>query len=291
MQERELARRTQHFFRDEVEWHCAHMTACECGICPLWNDYRISTLGGVREYESCKTLPDETPFFGGVWVDVIEEYSRLDLTYVGDTLPALSGLAKRVEIFKPGRYIAGLWGKDIAYLLAWNLAPNEENTHPLRTQAAGPSFSWIKAPRRVDWPYWSRDDPIKIMGKLQSVDCDLATANPYGEVLACSIQLRSRVICGRIFNDLVTEALAKYMETNPMSYGRFTDAEWGNVRRTWEDVVYLELYQVYKGKHVMALLLQKEAGERNVCTRLGVINRAPARWFDEHGVEEVITVV
>jgi len=305
MQERELARRVLHFFHDEVAWHCAELTSCECGVLPLESWYNISLLSSVPGLGQRDALSPKDTFFGDTWATIVMHYSALGITHVGDILPALSGMAKRVEIFKPGRYIAGLWEKDIAYLLTWTKQP--WTTEASRAQVDGPTFSWIKTRSCVIWRGNPRA-PSEVMCKLESVSCALATSNPYGEVSACSIQIRGRVICAHVFNGLVDAGIREEPHTYSMNVclddymtshaaGDFGVAEWEETRSTWYGVVCLELYytkQWVAGKEVEVahgLILQKKTSEEVMYTRLGVLHYGPVWWFDTHGQDEVVTIV
>jgi hypothetical protein len=206
LQERELARRVLHFLNDEVAWHCTEVTGCECGIVPWKKDYPVSPLTGIRDLEGNIGTDKET-CFGKAWAAIVESYSALGITHASDTLPALSGIARRVETVQPGRYIAGLWEKDIAYLLAWTLSGWTDNARESRAQVVGPTFSWITAPRSVGWKV--SGVPSRVVCKLESVKYELVTSNPYGELSNCSIQIRSRVISGTVLNGLVLKGIRR----------------------------------------------------------------------------------
>jgi hypothetical protein len=64
-------------------------------------------------------------------------YSELDLTVQSDRLPAIAGLARQVEPFSVGRYLAGLWSDSFYNGLLWEMKdyddpkPRPSNIPPL----------------------------------------------------------------------------------------------------------------------------------------------------------------
>jgi len=128
--------------------------------------------------------------FGEAWTEVLREYSRLEMTKKTDILLALSGLAKFVKHLIPGRYIAGLWERDIAFQLAWSINSPKTSIH--RNVLDGPSFSWVATNRLVYWgSYRSRYAPRCTF--VTSTN-RLATTNPYGDILASSITLTGLIL-------------------------------------------------------------------------------------------------
>jgi hypothetical protein len=53
------------------------------------------------------------------WHDIVADYSKLELSVDTDRLPAFSGLAKRAERQRSGRYLAGLWEDSLIEDLFW----------------------------------------------------------------------------------------------------------------------------------------------------------------------------
>lgn len=73
------------------------------------------------------------------WHEIVEHYSKLNLTKRTDRLPALSGLAHRMAPFL-GAYQAGLWRSSLFLDLAWRA----DRTSGYRSQEyIGPSWSWV----------------------------------------------------------------------------------------------------------------------------------------------------
>jgi hypothetical protein len=78
------------------------------------------------------------------WFEVVEEFSRLRLTRESDRLTALIGVATVFQSSLKCAYLAGLWEKDIARGLLWDLTRYENATSPVRRhrRSTMPSWSW-----------------------------------------------------------------------------------------------------------------------------------------------------
>jgi hypothetical protein len=84
------------------------------------------------------------------WLDVVEYYSRRDLTRQADRYHAISGLAARYQHRRPeDSYLAGLWQTTLAQDLCWTVetAVPTERDHD-RTPGS-PSWSWVTLPTRT----------------------------------------------------------------------------------------------------------------------------------------------
>lgn len=88
------------------------------------------------------------------WHNIVGEYSSCTLTKGADRLPALSGLAHRVEPFL-GNYLAGLWEKSLVLNLTWRveqLTPGLQRPQGYR----GPSWSWVSVKPGV--AFWTESE-------------------------------------------------------------------------------------------------------------------------------------
>jgi hypothetical protein len=137
--------------------------------------------------------------FGFDWSKIVSDYSHLNLTYATNVLPALSGIARSVEHLLPGKYIASLWERNIAYQLTWNLAyqdvPGNSYERPLhRPSPKRPTFSWISYSEPARFGFLSAK--YTPLSTLISSDVRLATADPRGRILSASICLKGPCILG-----------------------------------------------------------------------------------------------
>ncbi|KAK4167754.1 heterokaryon incompatibility protein-domain-containing protein [Cladorrhinum sp. PSN259] len=139
-QERFLSARVLHFSDEEIVWECRCAISCECGYLK-----RAGRLGNKRCQSSRQQITDA---FGedaniervlDAWLEVIEQYSVLEITRESDRFPALAGLAERFSepLLRGQRYLAGLWENDLWRGLTWKA---HESPHHRYEDA--PSWSW-----------------------------------------------------------------------------------------------------------------------------------------------------
>jgi hypothetical protein len=114
------------------------------------------------------------------WLQLVQSYSQLELTYKTDRLPALSGIASHVASKTKDVYVAGLWRDDIAAGLLWYVWPYQ----PVAPKYIAPSWSWASTGAT-----WTLDPTRRRFVHLTVVDVqsELATSNPYGEISAASL--------------------------------------------------------------------------------------------------------
>jgi hypothetical protein len=78
------------------------------------------------------------------WLDIVEEYSRLRLSYESDRLPALTGVATVFERKINSQYLAGIWENDVARGLLWDVTRFQRIQPQKRIQrhSSAPTWSW-----------------------------------------------------------------------------------------------------------------------------------------------------
>jgi len=84
--------------------------------------------------------------------NIVSEYSRLDLSYAKDKLPAISGIAKQLKSTSGpelGDYLAGLWERNIELDLLWHVTGSSpiylRRPHP----RSAPSWSWASVGNQI----------------------------------------------------------------------------------------------------------------------------------------------
>jgi hypothetical protein len=150
-QEQFLSRRSLHFTRHELVWVCLEKHACECGR--LQKPKRNISAGSDEAQK-------------GSWETIIQTYSKRALTKPSDRLPALAGVAARYSMAtpnpeSPGRYLCGLWERDLVFLLCWravaNPLPRGEASEPM------PTWSWAAVPGPVTYGYSPFVDSVEVV--------------------------------------------------------------------------------------------------------------------------------
>ncbi|KAJ8060715.1 hypothetical protein OCU04_011020 [Sclerotinia nivalis] len=117
---------------------------------------------------------------------MIEDYSRRNLSYPSDKLPAFSGIAALIHKTLGGHYLAGIWSKFFRENLLWyKEVLKASHTKPYRA----PSWSWAVTDERVPLDNFSKGTTID--NRLVSTPYDPVLVshhvepsgeNPYGSV-------------------------------------------------------------------------------------------------------------
>ena len=194
LQERLLAPRTLHFTKEQIFWECQECMLAEDGavfprVFPGWSTLKAFShphgaqpTGNSRQFDPPGPLWLEKNFripyretdgwFGEVWLDLVERYTRRKLSYEKDKLPALSGLARQMASISNDVYHAGLWRRHIIPGLYWRMFVYEPHhwcddprhdqeihmlTPPTRdvarvpTEYRAPSWSWASVDGKVEF--------------------------------------------------------------------------------------------------------------------------------------------
>jgi hypothetical protein len=133
--------------------------------------------------------------FGQMWADIVSDYVSLSLTFARDVLPALSGVANLMPERSPGRYFAGLWERDLHYLLGWTSVREDGRCYRPK-EATAPSFSWASRFGPVGFPF---ECLMARVCTVLDIKCEPKGADRYGQVLPGGyIVLQGKLMCGTI---------------------------------------------------------------------------------------------
>jgi hypothetical protein len=180
-QERLLSRRILHFAAEQLFWDCQNSFLSENGV------YAKRQVGSTNDplRQSIRQLdyygphlPYHHPAFAwpasilGRWMDLVNEFSRRELTYDSDALPALAGVVSRFAARTGDQFLAGIWRSTIHIELLW-LAPEGPQRAPKVYRA--PSWSW--AALVGESLYFNYGDSWKAMvPDLEILDVDMRWA-------------------------------------------------------------------------------------------------------------------
>lgn len=192
-QERLLSTRIIHYTSSELIWECKTVLACECTrIRPnIRNSDSILRLIS-EDFVKQLTLGPDLPV---QWYRIVRQYSERGLTNESDIFPALSGIAKKLQAFGMGVYLAGIWSSDLIRGMLW--FPDPE---PTRRRAENvPTWSWASIVGKVSWEWFivaAHDEFLKslvIHARVLEADCEPAGLDPTGRILRGKVRLEGTV--------------------------------------------------------------------------------------------------
>lgn len=143
-QERMLSPRVLHFGLREMVWECLTCTACECGM----SDALQVELSNKGEYTRAMGNTQRHRL-KDVWRDMVQQYSKLDLTFTNDRFAAIAGVAKQMQRYRHANYFAGLWEDSMMGDMLWRTfqSPSDQ-MKPRNEENKAPTWSWasVEAP-------------------------------------------------------------------------------------------------------------------------------------------------
>ncbi|KAH7390506.1 heterokaryon incompatibility protein-domain-containing protein, partial [Pyrenochaeta sp. MPI-SDFR-AT-0127] len=177
-QERLLSPRIVHFAPTELIWECLEKSACECS--------RLSEFLIKSSIKKPIVIQDDLrPRSHGpssqqhLWQEIVQQYSKRQLTYQKDIFPALQGIAKRIFGHTKIKYYAGLWEETFLQYMLW--IANERTARPKIFRA--PSWSWASVGGGgVFWMTISGDSYIEL-ASVVSVCTTPVAKDSFGELV------------------------------------------------------------------------------------------------------------
>ncbi|KAM0430089.1 hypothetical protein ACHAPT_006095 [Fusarium lateritium] len=156
MQERLLSPRTLYFTSQELVWECRSRNVCQCS--PILGGFTAKVQGFP---DNSKLQPAgahlEIPALVSKWHEVVEIYTQLKLSFPGDKLMAIDGIAQYMAPLRESQHVAGLWLDSFALDLAWAVDTfDDERARAVEWRA--PTWSWASLEAKVIW-YHSKDTP------------------------------------------------------------------------------------------------------------------------------------
>lgn len=154
LQERLLARRVLHFGAKRLFWECHCELAAE-----QWPSAILQTMSASIRAKSLdlntfaearqRRTGNDAFRVGGVarslWNNVVESYSKCQLTKPLDKLVAISGIAKHVATLLDDEYVVGMWRGHLAHELLWYRDEATQDSSRLASKPSiyrAPSWSW-----------------------------------------------------------------------------------------------------------------------------------------------------
>ncbi|KAH8596208.1 hypothetical protein B0O99DRAFT_671731 [Bisporella sp. PMI_857] len=298
-QERLLAPRFLHFGSRELILECAEETTCECG------DSIISTFVPTPKLEHRKAMMSLKE--DGViryWRQIVHEYSKLNLSFPTDRLPALAGLAKQIAGLRSDSYLAGLWEDSLLQDLLWTrsggpMTPYEESYKPKNAlQKFDRRFATITSSKRgvPTWSWARLSGPVdfrksELLPSSNGVCCSLIEAecvndggDAFGRVLSGYICLHGTLV-PVTYEIEVTSHIANIDFPNPEKVQEtkhlIKNNQSGGVSGVDLDYILYEgfpslyfLPVIYSANTKSGLVLRKYEGFDQVFERVGIVTYA-----------------
>jgi hypothetical protein len=173
---------------------------------------------------------DSTPIALEYWYELVQTYSRCELSKTTDRLPALSGLAQALSTILNDTYAAGLWRSDIHVGLTWHCSHAVEILSPYvasetsrryiskdDSPASGaPSWSWASTNSKVRFRSGTRDHNRDLT--ILSIHATPIGLDPFGKVAGGTLCVHGRLKRGLVKINLPRDQLEhKIVELHDMS--------------------------------------------------------------------------
>jgi hypothetical protein len=200
-QERLLAPRTVHFDKDDVYWECYK---CKCSASYLLGEQTLHSdirKGVSQEYNwqeyNWRRVEQDDKLDAYAWGEMVNEYSKRNLTVPEDRLIAFSSIAQRVCEHYNDDYIAGFCRSLLPQALLWYCSDGVKcgpeygkfQTNMCFNNYGVPTWSWGSVNNEI---YFSSISNTK--AELVSADVKLADeSRKYGLISNASITLRAPV--------------------------------------------------------------------------------------------------
>ncbi|KAL9094584.1 MAG: hypothetical protein Q9165_003143 [Trypethelium subeluteriae] len=149
LQERFLPPRTLLYGKHQILWECRSHAACERSPSGVPDLIQPHAVFRAKQMLAKVDLTPSQHF----WEDIVERYSRGDLTRLGDKLVALSGIASVYGLADD--YLSGLWRETLLPGLLWQVPELKQFNGQPSVRPAGyraPSWSWASVEGETTYP-------------------------------------------------------------------------------------------------------------------------------------------
>jgi hypothetical protein len=139
LQEGRLSPRIIEFSENQVRWRCIEQMDYD-GDYPGKTDRHdiFASRNLISRYDP---KFKDAAIFADTWAELIENYSRRNLSVITDKLPGISAVAQELGCVGGGKYLAGLWECE----LPLNLLGYGKPAHSRPEEYIAPSWSWPPA--------------------------------------------------------------------------------------------------------------------------------------------------
>jgi hypothetical protein len=183
LQERILAPRVLHFYRDQILLECRTRIACELYDTGMPNKYYSRFIEGSVKVNNAFCEKDKASWYG-MWRTLVRKYSMMSLTYPSDKLAAILGVAKMVQSGVRDEYVAGMWRRYLVHQLIWSAKGSRIRPPAYRA----PSWSWASVDGEVWFDEISHD--LEMEAEIVDLHIEHATEDGTGQILSGWLNLK-----------------------------------------------------------------------------------------------------
>ncbi|KAG8530523.1 uncharacterized protein KY384_005026 [Bacidia gigantensis] len=190
LQERDLSPRTLHFLSNQILWECRNQKAMESDPQKAFSKSLLAPLNGASHFVDAVNGGASNHMIH--WYAMVKDYSDRRLTFKEDKLPAIAGMAKKMQELTGDGYVAGLWKRDILRGLCWQTQSKTYYNSREDGHYIAPSWSWASVDCGIQWPYEVLEyQQVSEQEKTMVLDVEVETAtpDPTGRISSGRIQL------------------------------------------------------------------------------------------------------
>ncbi|KAH7178271.1 heterokaryon incompatibility protein-domain-containing protein [Fusarium sp. MPI-SDFR-AT-0072] len=193
IQERVLSKRILHFGASCLLWECRELKTTEANpnssepkVYGYLNEEFVSVFRNLENRQQDELIT--------LWYQFVEVYSGTNFSFYRDKLPALSGIAKRIQSRFPQDYIAGIWESSIPQGLLWvGWGGQEPEVDPSRGTNR-PSWCWASPIHQITFlpiMTYCKEQYLTLQVKSWSVRTNGPQTS--GQILEGSVTIRGPV--------------------------------------------------------------------------------------------------
>jgi hypothetical protein len=190
LQEHLLPRRVLRYTDYGLHWSCGTTAKYEI-IDPLYPPYGYKTAIDKICKLARRLQEDPTKdwtFCIDDWMDIVQQYTRRQLTVVADKLLAISAIAEAWDHNSHDKYLAGIWESHLPLGLMWRC--KDERLQDPSARYIAPSWSWASIFGGIEWVHCAGaaiDPHIEILNSMVELANDHA---PYGDIKSGKLIIR-----------------------------------------------------------------------------------------------------
>jgi Heterokaryon incompatibility protein (HET) len=195
LQERLLSRRVLYFGSRQMYWECLTNVRYEKLHYPKVEHFLDRGEVEKRSFGSARPKA----LWLDYWYSIVTTYSAKNLTFSSDKLPALSGVAGKIQGLLGYCYVAGLWKEDLVRGLTWARSKMLDATPPSSppielSEYRAPSWSWACQEGTIFFVFRNMiGTEILEEPDILDVKIQLRGRDPFGEIRSGHLRLHGKV--------------------------------------------------------------------------------------------------